>query len=197
MESANDMRVRCEWVPLNDEIYKAYHDLEWGVPVYDDRKLFEMLLLEGAQAGLSWATILKKSENYRRAFDGFDPAAIAAYTPEKIDELLQDSGIVRNRRKVEAAVTNAQAYLDLVSAGRSLADSLWQFVGGSPRINCYQSIREIPAKTAESDEMSKYLLSRGFKFVGSTICYAFMQSVGMVNDHTVDCFRYSELANIK
>ena len=185
--------VRCAWVPLNDPVYVAYHDVEWGMPIYDDRKLFEMLILEGAQAGLSWSTILKKRDNYRRTFDGFDPVAIADYTQEKIEDLLQDPGIVRNRRKVEAAVCNARAYLKLAEETGSFSNEIWRFVGGSPKVNSWKSLSEIPTSTPESENMSKYLLSKGFKFVGSTICYAFMQSVGMLNDHTIDCFRYSQV----
>ncbi|HHH48810.1 MAG TPA: DNA-3-methyladenine glycosylase I [Gammaproteobacteria bacterium] len=181
---------RCAWVPADDPSYIAYHDEEWGVPEYDDRRLFEMLLLEGAQAGLSWSTILRKREGYRRAFDGFDAEKIACYGPEKIASLLDDPGIVRNRLKVNAAVGNARAYLEIQDELGSFSDYLWQFVDGEPLVNAWATLSEVPASTARSDAMSKALKKRGFKFVGSTICYAFMQAVGMVNDHTTDCFRY-------
>ncbi len=167
-----------------------YHDTEWGVPVHDDQKLFEFLILEGAQAGLTWQTILNKRENYRKAFDGFDPVKIAVYTEDDVARLLADSGIVRNRLKVRAAIGNARGFLEVQSEFGSFDRYLWRFVGGQPIKNTLRSLAEIPAKTKESDALSKDLLKRGFKFVGSTICYAFMQAVGMVNDHTVDCFRY-------
>ena len=183
-------QCRCAWVPADDPLYIAYHDEEWGVPEYDDRRLFEMLLLEGAQAGLSWSTILRKREGYRRAFDGFDAEKIARYGPEKIASLLDDPGIVRNRLKVNAAVGNARAYLEIQDELGSFSDYLWQFVDGEPLVNAWATLGEVPASTARSDAMSKALKKRGFKFVGSTICYAFMQAVGMVNDHTTDCFRY-------
>jgi DNA-3-methyladenine glycosylase I len=171
----------------------AYHDLEWGAPVHEDRVLFEFLILEGAQAGLSWATILKKRQNYWAAFDGFDPAIVASYDERKVAELLSNPGIVRNRLKIAAAIQNAQAFLRIQEEFGSFDAYVWRFVGGSPRKNEWKSLREIPASTPESDALSKDLARRGFKFVGSTICYAFMQAVGMVNDHTVDCFRYREL----
>ncbi len=183
-------KCRCEWVNADDPLYIAYHDEEWGVPEYDDQRLFEMLLLEGAQAGLSWITILRKRENYRRLFDGFDAKKIARYGPKKIAALLDNPGIVRNRLKVNAAVTNAQLFLEVQSEFGSFSDYLWQFVDHKPIVNTWQSISDIPGFTPESDAMSKALKKRGFKFVGSTICYAFMQAVGMVNDHTTDCFRY-------
>jgi DNA-3-methyladenine glycosylase I len=167
-----------------------YHDTEWGVPVHDDQKLFEFLILEGAQAGLTWQTILQKRENYRKAFDGFDSVKIAAYTEDDVARLLADSGIVRNRLKVRAAIGNARAFIEVQREFGSFDRCLWQFVGGQPIKNTFKSLAEIPAKTRESDALSKDLLKRGFKFVGSTICYAFMQAVGMVNDHTMDCFRY-------
>ena len=170
-----------------------YHDREWGVPLHDDRALFEFLMLEGAQAGLSWETILKKRENYRRAFDDFDPARIARYDEGDAERLLADPGIVRNRLKVQAAIVNAQKLLDVQEEFGSFDSYIWQFVGGKPIKNAFRSLSEIPAKTAQSDAMSKDLLRRGFKFVGSTICYAFMQAVGMVNDHIIDCFRYNEV----
>jgi len=181
------MKTRCAWV-TEDPLYIAYHDKEWGRPIYDDRLLFEFLILEGAQAGLSWLTVLKKRENYRRAFDQFDQEKIANYPDKKIQSLLQDSGIIRNRLKINAAVINAKAYLSLRDEVGNFSDYLWQFVDGQPLRNHWQSIKEIPVTTPISDALSKDLKRRGFKFVGSTICYAFMQAVGMVNDHTVDCF---------
>lgn len=187
------MTTRCDWVPLGDPLYVAYHDLEWGFPVYDDRLLFEYLILDGAQAGLSWSTILHKRENYRVAFDNFDPQKMARYDESKVTELLANPGIVRNRLKIQAAIRNAQAYIDLVSELGSFWEPMWQFVGGKPKKNAWKTWKEIPSKTAESDAMSKFLIKRGFTFVGSTICYAFMQAAGMVNDHIVDCFRYDEV----
>jgi len=169
----------------------AYHDTEWGVPLHDDRKLFEFLILEGAQAGLSWSTILNKRENYRAAFDGFDAQKIARYRERKLAALLADAGIVRNRLKVRAAVTNAKCFLEVRREFGSFDAYIWGFVGGKPLRNQWRRMEEVPARTAESDAMSKDLTRRGFRFVGSTICYAFMQAVGMVNDHLVDCFRYS------
>ena len=185
-------RQRCTW-PGNDPLYCAYHDEEWGVPLHDDRALFEFLILEGAQAGLSWITILRKRENYRAAFDNFDAECIARYDASKIESLLQNAGIVRNRLKVEAAVNNAQKFLDVQEQCGSFDAFIWQFVGGKPKQNRQRSPAEISASTPESDAMSKELKRRGFKFVGSTICYAHMQATGMVNDHTVDCFRYLEV----
>jgi len=183
--------IRCGWA--KGERYIRYHDEEWGVPVHDDRTLFEFLILEGAQAGLSWSTILNKRENYRRAFDGFDPHKIAKYPAKKIKSLLADPGIVRNKLKIAAAVENAKAFLRVQNEFGSFDRYIWQFVGGKPRLNHRQSLGQVPARTAESDAMSKDLKQRGFKFVGTTICYAFMQAVGMVNDHLVDCFRYKSL----
>ncbi|MEM8866787.1 MAG: DNA-3-methyladenine glycosylase I [Verrucomicrobiota bacterium] len=187
------MCTRCEWC-LESELYREYHDTEWGVPVWEDRLLFEMLILEGAQAGLSWITILKKRENYRRVYDDFDPAKIAAYDDAKVAELLADPGIVRNRLKVAASIGNAQAYLAIVEREGAFTRWLWQFVGGAPIQNAWQTMAEVPVRTLESDAMSKALKKEGFKFVGTTICYAFMQAVGMVNDHTTDCFRHAELS---
>jgi DNA-3-methyladenine glycosylase I len=183
---------RCAWprTPLDIE----YHDREWGVPVHDDRVLFEFLILEGAQAGLSWSTILAKRPRYRKAFAEFDPARVARFKPDRVERLLQDPGIVRNRLKIQSTIGNARALLAVQKEFGSFDAYIWQFVGGSPRVNRWKSHREIPSRTAESDRMSKDLAKRGFKFVGSTICYAFMQAVGMVNDHTTDCFRYRELA---
>lgn len=183
--------TRCAWPTTELDI--AYHDTEWGVPVHDDRLLFEMLILEGAQAGLSWSTILKKRENYRRAFDNFDARKIARYDARKVSSLLADAGIVRNRLKIAATIQNAKSLLAVQKEIGSFDAYLWQFVGGQPIQNWRKSLKEIPARTPESDAMSKDLLKRGFKFVGSTICYAFMQAVGMVNDHTVDCFRHREI----
>jgi len=185
--------VRCAWVGT-DLRYVRYHDEEWGVPVHDDRRLFEFLILEGAQAGLSWSTILNKRDHYSEVFDRFDPAVVASYDEAKIEALLSDPGIVRNRRKVEAAVGNARAFLAVKKEFGSFDSYIWHFVGGRPIHNAWSSIEEIPAQTPESVVMSKDLKKRGFKFVGPTICYAFMQAVGMVNDHTVDCFRYRELS---
>jgi len=178
--------IRCAWA--TGEKANRYHDEEWGVPVHDDRKLFEFLILEGAQAGLSWSTILNKRENYRRAFDGFDPERVARYDRRKVKQLLADAGIVRNKLKVASAIENAKAFMRVQEEFGSFDRYIWQFVGGKPRVNEWKSSR-IPAQTPESDAMSNDLKSRGFKFVGSTICYAFMQAVGMVNDHVVDCFR--------
>jgi DNA-3-methyladenine glycosylase I len=186
------MKTRCKWAGP-EQIYLDYHDYEWGVPVYDDRTLFEFLILEGAQAGLSWITILKKRENYRRAFDNFDAVKIANYDEKKKEELLRDPGIIRNRRKIEGAIDNARAFLKVQEEFSSFSQYIWGFVGGKPRVNHWTSHGEIPAQTSESQAMSRDLRKRGFKFVGPTICYAFMQAVGMVNDHTVDCFRYEEI----
>jgi DNA-3-methyladenine glycosylase I len=186
------MCTRCQWA-IGSEIERQYHDEEWGVPVWDDRVLFEFLILEGAQAGLSWLTILKKRENYRRLYDGFDPAKIAQYDAVKVAELLADAGIVRNRLKVAASIGNARAYLEIVEREGSLAKWLWQFVGGQPIQNERTDLSQVPVSTPESDAMSKALKQAGFKFVGTTICYAFMQATGMMNDHTTDCFRYAPL----
>jgi DNA-3-methyladenine glycosylase I len=187
---------RCAWVNTNPLMIE-YHDREWGTPSHDDRKLFEFLILEGAQAGLSWETILKKRENYRKALDQFDPARIARYGPKDVERLLNDPGIVRNRLKIEAAITNARQVLKVQDEWGSLDKYIWQFVGGNAIRNQFRSLSQVPAKTQESDAMSKDLLRRGFKFVGSTICYAFMQAVGLINDHTVDCFRYGKEAPSK
>jgi DNA-3-methyladenine glycosylase I len=180
--------VRCSWArtPLG----VAYHDLEWGVPVHDDRVFFEFLTLEGAQAGLSWETILNKRDAYRRAFAGFDPALVVRFSPKQVERLLKDPGIVRNRLKINSAVSNAKAFLAVQQEFGSFDAYIWRFVGGAPRVNRWRTLKQVPPKTPESDGLSRDLLKRGFKFVGSTICYAFMQAVGMVNDHTVDCFRY-------
>jgi DNA-3-methyladenine glycosylase I len=186
--------VRCEWAGT-EPLYVAYHDDEWGVPVHDDRELFEMLILEGAQAGLSWSTILNKRVNYQRVFDNFEPEIVAAYDDAKVEALLADPGIVRNRLKVESAIRNAQAFLHVQAEFGSFDAYIWGFVNGAPIVNAWKTMREIPAKTPESEAMSKDLKKRGFNFVGPTICYAFMQSVGLVNDHAVVCFRYAELLN--
>ena len=185
-------KSRCPWC-LGSEIYIRYHDEDWGVPERDDQRLFAKLILDGAQAGLSWITILKKRDNYYRAFDGFDPKKMARYSDKKIAALMEDAGIVRNRLKINAAITNAQAYLKLREEEGSFSDFLWQFVGGKTKHNGWKPDQPIPASTPESDSMSKALRQRGFKFVGSTICYAFMQAVGMVNDHRADCFRHRQL----
>ena len=179
---------RCLWAG-DDPLYQKYHDEEWGVPSYDDQHLFEMLILEGAQAGLSWITILRKRENYRKAFDNFDAKKIARYSEKKIEKLLLNPGIVRNRLKVNATVTNAKLFLDIQKQQGRFADYIWSFVGGKPIVNKWKKIEDIPVTTDESDAMSKDLKKRGFKFVGSTICYAYMQAVGMVDDHVVGCVR--------
>ena len=183
--------TRCGWARSEPNV--SYHDTEWGVPLHDDRGLFEFLVLEGAQAGLSWETILKKRDNYRRAFDDFDPERVARYTTRKVEKLLADPGIVRNRLKVESAVTNARAFLDVRDEVGSFDAYIWRFVGGKPKVNRWRGMGDVPASTAESDAMSKDLKRRGFRFVGTTICYAFMQATGMVNDHAVNCFRYREV----
>jgi DNA-3-methyladenine glycosylase I len=179
---------RCAWVPEGDALYVSYHDEEWGVPSHDERHLFEMLVLEGAQAGLSWSTILKKRENYRRAFAEWDVEEIARFGKRDLERLMGDAGIVRNRLKIESAIANAQATLEL----DSLDELLWSFVGGAPRQHRFKRLADLPAETAESKAMSKELKRRGFRFVGPTVCYAFMQACGLVNDHTTDCFRSSE-----
>ncbi len=184
---------RCEWAGTDPRMI-AYHDQEWGVPVHDDRRFFEFLILEGAQAGLSWSTILNKRERYRAVFDDFDPARVARYSERKLAQLLADPGIVRNRLKVHGAVKNAQAFLAVQREFGSFDAYVWRWVGGAPRHNAWKSLREIPARTAESDALSKDLKKRGFTFVGSTICYAFLQATGLVNDHVVGCFRHAEVA---
>jgi len=187
-----DGKRRCPW-PGQDPFYVAYHDDEWGVPERDDRALYEKLVLDGFQAGLSWITILRKRENFRRAFDGFQPEKIARYTPKKIERLMQDAGIVRNRMKIEGAVASARAWLDVMEKGPGFSALLWDFVGGEPKVNRFRSVKQVPAATAASQAMSKELAGRGFKFVGPTIVYAFMQATGMVNDHLVDCYRHDHL----
>jgi len=183
---------RCPWCEGFD-LYRQYHDQEWGVPLHDDQALFELIILEGAQAGLSWATILKKREHYRQVFDGFQPHLIAQYDDDKVAALLADPGIVRNRAKVVATIQNARAFLELTAKGQTFSDYLWRFVDDSPIQNGWRSLAEVPAKTAQSEAMSKELGRVGFKFIGSTICYAFMQASGMVNDHLVSCFRHEEV----
>lgn len=185
--------VRCGWAAGGDPLMVEYHDQEWGVPNHDDRHLFEMLILEGAQAGLSWSTILRKRQGYRAAFANFDPAKVAGYTGDDVERLLQDASIVRNRLKITAAIDNAQALLGVQKEHGSFAAYLWSFVGGRPIQNRWESLQDLPAKTAESETMSKDLRRRGFRFVGPTICYALMQAVGMVNDHETRCFRHAEL----
>ena len=188
MAKAKD-KARCPWAAT--EPNRSYHDNEWGVPVHDDRLLFEFLILEGAQAGLSWETILKKRENYRRAFAGFDAKRIARFTPARVEKLMQDAGIVRNRLKIESTISNAKAFLAVQKEFGTFDRYVWQFVGGKALVNRWTSFKMLPTRTAESDAMSKDLKRHGFRFAGTTICYAFMQAVGMVDDHLVDCFRYS------
>ncbi len=189
------MKHRCEWCG-DDPLYVAYHDKEWGVPLHEDRRLFEMLVLDGAQAGLSWLTILRKRENYRRAFHGFDPKRMAAWSQADIRRLLQDPGIVRNRLKIASAVQNARAFLAVVKAEGSFSSFLWRYVDNTPVQNAWKSLSQIPARSEQSDAMSRGLKERGFSFVGSTICYAFMQAAGMVNDHLVCCYRYEEVKKL-
>ncbi len=189
------MKKRCEWCG-NDPLYIAYHDEDWGVPIHDDRRLFEMLILEGAQAGLSWLTILKKRQNYQKAFDYFDPEKIAQYSSIDLDRLLADPGIVRNRLKIESAIKNARGVLAIIEEFGTLDSFLWRYVDGVPQQNAWPSIAELPAQTKTSTAMSKDLKRRGFNFIGPTICYAFMQSVGMVNDHTTNCFRHEQVRQI-
>jgi DNA-3-methyladenine glycosylase I len=187
-------KTRCDWAVMTDELYVRYHDEEWGVPVHDDRLLFEFIILEGAQAGLSWRTVLNKRNNYRAAFDNFDAEKIARYNEAKVAKLLNNEGIIRNKLKVRSAVLNAKAFLKVRDEFGSFDRYMWRFVDGRPIINHLKSMKDIPAKTKISDALSKDLLQRGFKFVGSTICYAHMQAIGMVNDHLVTCFRHKELA---
>ena len=184
-------KIRCGW-STNDPLYIKYHDEEWGVPCHNDRKLFEMLILEGFQAGLSWITILRKRKNFKTAFDNFDPKKIVRYDKRKINQLMKDEGIIRNGLKINASKINAKCFLDVKKEFGSFDKYIWQFVGGKPKVNKFRSLKQIPTKTAESDAMSKDLKARGFKFVGSTICYAFMQATGMVNDHIVKCFKHGK-----
>jgi DNA-3-methyladenine glycosylase I len=190
-----DGLVRCPW-PKDDPLYVAYHDEEWGVPEFDDRALYEKLVLDGFQAGLSWITILRKRENFRRAFVGFEPEKIARFTPSKVERLMQDAGIVRNRQKIEGAVLSARAWLEVVEKGPGFSALLWDFVDGRPKVNRFRSIKQIPPATDVSRAMSKELSQRGFKFCGPTIVYAFMQAVGMVNDHLVTCHRHAACASL-
>jgi DNA-3-methyladenine glycosylase I len=190
------MKQRCEWCGA-DPLYISYHDEDWGVPLHDDRKLFEMLILEGAQAGLSWLTVLRKRQNYRKAFHDFDPEIVAGYSPVDLDRLLVDPGIIRNRLKIESAIKNARGVLAIIEEFGALDSFLWRYVDGKPQQNAWTSIAEIPARTKIADMMSKDLKQRGFNFVGPTICYAFMQAVGMVNDHTVQCFRHEQVRQMK
>jgi len=190
--------IRCGWSTKdNDPLYVTYHDEEWGVPVHNDQKLFEFIVLEGAQAGLSWLTILRKREGYRKAFADFDPEKVARFTESKIEKLLLDPSIIRNKLKVRSAVTNAKAFLKVQEEFGSFDKYIWQFTDGKPIVNHWKTMKDIPPRTTESDIMSKDLISRGFKFVGSTICYAHMQATGMVNDHTTECFRHSQLLKAK
>jgi DNA-3-methyladenine glycosylase I len=186
---------RCAW-PKQDPLYVAYHDEEWGVPEYDDRALYEKLILDGFQAGLSWITILRKRENFRRAFDGFEPEKIARYAPRKVEKLMQDAGIVRNRMKIEGTVLSARAYLEVMEKGPGFSRLLWNFLDGKPKVNRFRSMSQVPAETPISRQMSKELANRGFKFVGPTIVYAFMQATGMVNDHVVTCHRHAAVAKL-
>jgi DNA-3-methyladenine glycosylase I len=187
--------VRCPW-PRDDVLYVAYHDEEWGVPEFDDRALYEKLMLDGFQAGLSWITILRKRENFRRAFDGFVPEKIARYTPKKVGRLMQDVGIVRNRAKIEGTVLSARAWIEAMEKGPGFSNLLWEFVDGKPKVNRFRTTRQVPAETAISRAMSKELARRGFKFCGPTIVYAFMQAVGMVNDHLVTCYRHAAVQTL-
>ncbi len=192
MQSSADNRTRCPWC-IDHPLMMRYHDTEWGVPVHDDRKLYEFLVLDAAQAGLSWRTVLLKRENYRRCFDQFDPHKVARYTERRMEKLMQDPGIIRNRLKIRSATINARALLKLQEECGSFDRYLWQFVGGKPRVNRFEALSQVPATSPESDAMSKDLKKRGFAFVGSTICYAFMQAAGLVNDHLVTCFRHREV----
>ena len=194
-EQAADNLLRCPW-PKQDPLYISYHDQEWGVPEYDDQALYEKLVLDGFQAGLSWITILRKRENFRRAFDGFDPEKIARYRSAKIERLMKDAGIVRNRAKIEGAVLSARAWLELMEKGPGFSKLLWEFVDGRPKVNRFRSVRQVPAETAVSRAMSKELAQRGFKFCGPTIVYAFMQAAGMVNDHLVSCYRHAAVQKL-
>jgi len=193
--SGNGKR-RCDWAIPGDALYRSYHDEEWGVPLHDENRLFEMLVLEGAQAGLSWSTILRKRENFRRAFDDFDPKLVARYDEKKVKSLLADPGIIRNELKLRSAIRNASAFQDVQREYGTFDAYVWRFVGNRPKVNKWKRSREIPAATEESTTMSRGLLGRGFRFVGPTICYAYMQATGMVNDHLVSCFRYRELGGL-
>jgi len=196
MPAKTNAKKRCGWVS-SDPLYVEYHDREWGVPLRDDRGLFEMLILEGAQAGLSWITILRKRENYRRAFDGFDVEKVARYNARKKQALMKDAGIVRNRLKIESTIGNARAFLDVADKYGAFSNYLWDFVDGKPIVNRWRKLADVPVSTDKSDALSKDLKKRGFKFVGTTICYSFMQAVGMINDHTVDCFRHDKASRAR
>jgi DNA-3-methyladenine glycosylase I len=196
MSRSPDGKIRCAWASLSDPAYLAYHDLEWGVPLHDERGLFELLILEGAQAGLSWSTILHRRDGYRRAFASFNPDVVAGFGADDQERLLSDPGIVRNRAKVAAAIGNAQVWLAMRQSGLDPVAHMWSFVGGTPVQNSFAEVGQISSETSASQAMSRDLRARGFRFVGPTICYAFMQSVGMVNDHVVDCFRHSEVARL-
>ncbi|MBN1501584.1 MAG: DNA-3-methyladenine glycosylase I [Spirochaetes bacterium] len=185
--------IRCGWVPPDDDIYRDYHDLEWGVPVHDDRTLFEFLILEGAQAGLSWRTILVKRDNYRKAFDNFDAGKIASYDAAKIESLMNNPGIIRNKLKINSAVRNAALFIETAAKYQSFANFIWKYTEGKQITNCWKTIKELPVKTELSDRISNDLKKLGFKFVGSTIIYSYLQAVGIINDHTIDCFRYEEI----
>lgn len=187
--------TRCPWAG-NDPLYVSYHDNEWGVPVYDDKTLFEMIVLDGAQAGLSWITILRKRENFRKAFDNFDPFKIARYDQKRINELLSNPGIIRNRLKIESAINNAKSYINIIEKKGSFSSFIWDFVDGKPIVNKWEDVRQIPTSTKESDILSKELKNHGFTFVGTTIIYAFMQAAGLVNDHLISCFRYNEIKDL-
>ena len=192
--SASESKTRCGWAPPDDPLYVEYHDREWGVPVHDDRQIYEMLVLEGAQAGLNWGMILRKRENYRRAFDGFDPAAVSSYDGRKLKSLLSDPGIVRNRLKITSAIQNAVAFRAVQKEFGSFDEYIWRFVGGRPKVNRWRRMSDLPPATKESTALSRDLMRRGFRFVGPTICYAHMQATGMVNDHMVTCFRFKEVS---
>jgi len=191
-----NVRARCPW-PGSDPLYLHYHDHEWGVPLHDDRRLFEMLVLEGAQAGLSWMTVLRKRDRYRVVFDGFDASRVARFTPARVARLMADAGIIRNRLKITSAIRNARAFLDVQETHESFDRYIWQFVAGRPLVNAWTTMREVPARTAASDAMSRDLKQRGFSFVGSTICYAYMQATGMVNDHLVSCDRHRPCSRLR
>lgn len=190
-------KIRCGWNSFEDELYRVYHDEEWGVPVYDDRKIFEFLVLESAQAGLSWSTVLRKRENYRKAFAGFDPVKVASFSAKKVEVLMGDAGIIRNRMKIEAAVNNAQCFLKTREEFGTFSKYIWRFVDGKPIQNKWKASKELPAVTPEAEALAKDLKGRGFKFLGATIMYAHMQATGMVNDHTVECFRYKQVSKLR
>lgn len=191
--TSKSLKRRCAWVPEGDALYAKYHDTEWGVPVYADQTIFEFLVLESAQAGLSWVIVLRKRENYRKAFAKFDPKKVARFTPQHVTKLLQNSGIIRNRAKIEATINNARCFLQVQKEFGTFAKYIWSFVSGKPRCNRFKSLKNLPAKTPQAEALSLDLKARGFKFLGPTVIYAHMQATGMVNDHTIDCFRYKEV----